>query len=98
MRVPAHPTLATGNSEGHVCVVDSGSLSVRSVEKGAHMIFVTTMAYNTDGSVVRASIAYRVLYGQTVTNKRTSGRPLLRTGYSMFKQSQGVGWCTLHSV
>ena len=52
--------LSTGNSEGHVCVVDAGTLSVRSVEKGAHMIFVTTMAYNTDGSVVgvwRAHVA-----------------------------------------
>lgn len=54
---PDGSTLAVGNSEGHVCVVDGGSLAVRSVEKGAHMIFVTTMAYNTDGSVVLSGSA-----------------------------------------
>ena len=54
---PDASTLAVGNSEGHVCIIDAGSLSVRSVDKGTHMIFVTTMAFSTDGGVVLSGSA-----------------------------------------
>ena len=54
---PDGSTLAVGNSEGHVVVVDGASLGVNGVDKGAHMIFVTTMAHNADGSVVLSGSA-----------------------------------------
>jgi prolactin regulatory element-binding protein len=44
--------------EGHVTVVNTSNLSVASVNRGAHMIFVTTMAFNTDGTAF-LSVGFR---------------------------------------
>jgi len=41
---PDASTVAVGNSEGHVTVVNTSNLGVVSTDRGAHMIFVTTMA------------------------------------------------------
>ena len=47
---PDGVTIAAGNCEGHVTVVNTSNLSVASVNRGAHMSFVSTMAFNTDGT------------------------------------------------
>ena len=43
--------------EGHVVVVDVKTLATRKTIRGAHMIFVTTMAYSPDGCAVLSGSA-----------------------------------------
>ena len=54
---PTGRTVACGNSEGHVVVVDVKTLATRKTIRGAHMIFVTTMAYSPDGCAVLSGSA-----------------------------------------
>ena len=54
---PTGRTVACGNSEGHVLLVDVKTLAIKKTIRGAHMIFVTTMAYSPDGSTVLSGSA-----------------------------------------
>jgi len=54
---PTGRTVACGDSEGHVMIVDAKTLATKKTIKGAHMIFVTTMAYSPDGCVVLSGSA-----------------------------------------
>ena len=54
---PTGATVAVGNCEGHVVLVDAKTLRVKRTVKGGHMIFVTTMAYSPDGSVLLSGSA-----------------------------------------
>ena len=49
--------LVAGDSEGRVVILDAATFATRSVDKDAHMIFVTTVACNDDGSAALSGSA-----------------------------------------
>ena len=49
--------LVAGDSEGRVVILDAATFATRSVEKDAHMIFVTTVACNDDGTAALSGSA-----------------------------------------
>ena len=68
---PTGRTVACGNSEGHVLLVDVKTLAIKKTIRGAHMIFVTTMAYSPDGSTVLSGSADASACCTVVSRKRT---------------------------
>ena len=68
---PTGRTVACGNSEGHVLIVDVKTLAIKKTIRGAHMIFVTTMAYSPDGSTVLSGSADASACCTVVSRKRT---------------------------
>ena len=67
---PTGRTVACGDSEGHVMIVDAKTLATKKTIKGAHMIFVTTMAYSPDGCVVLSGSADASACCTVVSRKR----------------------------
>ena len=49
--------LVAGDSEGRVVILDAATFATRSVDKDAHMIFVTTVACNDDGTAALSGSA-----------------------------------------
>ena len=70
---PTGATVAVGNCEGHVVLVDAKTLRVKRTVKGGHMIFVTTMAYSPDGSVLLSGSADASACCTVVSRRRGTG-------------------------
>jgi hypothetical protein len=54
---PDGASVAVGTSEGHLHLASAETLRVTKTDKSSHMIFVTTMAFNTDGTCVLSGSA-----------------------------------------
>lgn len=67
---PTGRTVACGDSEGAVLIVDAETLATKKTIRGAHMIFVTTMAYSPDGCVVLSGSADASACCTVVSRKR----------------------------